>query len=231
MTPLRSARRTDAEAWEIVVRYDRNIKKYAGLLFSLRPRQRKDINIDDAYQQARMAAFRAAQLFDETRGVSFMTPAGYWIRARLLRFFRQTGYKEAGRKPVEELELDYGPGRRAPQWVQNLLRETLIDPCRLVDDACQRERMERLRKVVHLLPERNWNIVYGKFIHGLTLGELSRRFGLCREAVRIITKKSLETLRKGMESQKPRLDFRHGRGSGRIAPCRERTSSSLSASA
>ena len=231
----RKSLRPDREAWSYVLKHDKSITRYASLLFNARRRQGgESITLDDAVQHARMAAFRAAQLFETERGLSFMTLAAYWIRARMRTLFRSRGYAGAGKRVAEEEHLDdrltVGANRvdgqgELPKWLMNILGDKLWEPGRTVERLINREKVEQVQQAFARLPERQRHVLRERFVEERTLGDIGRDLGVCRERVRQLEKAGLDQLRAELVP-----DFCPSRRSARLAAC-ERTSSSTFANA
>lgn len=241
MTPLRPARRDDREAWEYVVKHDESVRKFAAALFNSRRRNGgRSITLEDACQHARLAAFRAAQLFDEQRGLSFMTLAAYWIRARLHKLFQNHGYPGANKRETEELSIDQAQERGVggyPPWLIRLMGNELSEPGSAVDLVIHRERVKRLQVVLSGLPKRHQIVLKARFFECRSLDEVGRCLHITREGARQIEKVALKHLHAGMTALESGVSpdalptFRSSRRSARMASCRARTSSSFSASA
>ncbi|NMC34625.1 MAG: sigma-70 family RNA polymerase sigma factor [Veillonellaceae bacterium] len=231
MTRPRKSLRPDKEAWSYVLKHDKSIRRYASLLFNALRRQGGDrsVTLDDAVQQARMAAFRAAQLFETERGLSFMTLAAYWIHARMRTLFRHRGYTGAGKRVVEEERLDDrltvgsdgvdGRGE-LPKWLMNILGDKLWEPGRTVERLVDREKVEQVQRAFARLPARQRHVLHERFVEERTLDDIGHDLGVCRERVRQLEKAGLDQLRAELVP-----DFCPSRRSARMATC-ERTSSS-----
>lgn len=83
MNEKKASIRSQKDAWLIVTKWHRWILSYVGKEYTRKLRKLSSIIFDrefeDCVQVAHLAAFRAAELFDEERGFSFPTYAKYWI--------------------------------------------------------------------------------------------------------------------------------------------------------
>lgn len=163
---------------------------------------------EDVIQVGRMGLMRAAEMFDESKGVKFATYARWWIDAyikdwcfnqlRTVRIPRSSALKrwKAGKSTVlHALSIDSG---FAP--VDNGNEGNVLDSLGFhvhQDDEIQdTEHLHaRLRSAIRGLPKREAEVLHGRFFQDLTLAELGDKFKLSRERIRQIEANALSKLK------------------------------------
>lgn len=163
---------------------------------------------DDVIQAGRMGLMRAAEKFDDSRGVQFATYARWWIDAyikdlcfnklRAVRIPRNVALKrwKAG-TPVamHATSIDTGFTDRENGGDSHML-DYLGFHSHQEDEQMDTDHLHaRLRSAIRGLPKREAAVLHGRFFDGLTLAQLGAEFGVSRERIRQLEAKALNKLR------------------------------------
>lgn len=149
---------------------------------------------DDAEQEGYLALLRAAELWEEGRGVQFNSYAIRAVTHRVYDFCTRDRLVHVPRHP---------PLRYAAQ-ASRALTVRDIDDCAnslAVDDQGARgtrfeaDEYERLRAAVRQLPEAQRRVIALRYDEELTLAAAGRRLGVSRERVRQVQAEALRSLR------------------------------------
>lgn len=159
-------------------------KKYRGIL------RARGIDQDDAEQVGHVALLRAAEIWDESRGVRFATYAVWSIRHRVELLIRTDGLIHV---PAAHAERFGGRAKRArhPGGIEDALH---VAARREDEDRPEPDEMEKLRDAMRFLSARQQTVVMGR-AEGRTLAEMGERVGLSKERVRQIELAAMEKLR------------------------------------
>ena len=136
------------------------------------------LSLPDLINEGNVGLIRAAEKFDETRGIKFISYAVWWIRERILQALAEE-QKHNSRQLSDEIPSP----------------DNLIAPSGLTGETISAETNQALG----LLGERERLIIERTFgINGqpeMTLEEIGERMGLSRQRVRQIREKSIRKLR------------------------------------
>lgn len=156
-----------------------------------RARHVAGLPLEEAESAGRLGLLRAAELWDETRGIRFNTFAAYWIKQHIFRAAEQWRLVHV---PCHKLhDKSYRPARcfsldsNSNKWNYNPVYEALSIP-----DADRRDEME---VAMRCLRQREREVLKLRFWEGLTLLETGARLGVTRERIRQIEARALEKLR------------------------------------
>jgi len=174
--------RTEKQAWSMVVEHDREILNYARFIVRrLRPSTFRTV-VEDAEQQARLAAFWAALRYDSSRRTMFMTWARYYIWLHVRRGLLRTGLTgEHQFKPqmVSLDSLEYDP---SPLVLEPLSPILLLERDRVV------------REVLDQMPKRLRIIVAHSVLKGRSYRQVGQKLGLSHEAVRRLRNRAVNAI-------------------------------------
>lgn len=176
----------------------------------------RGLSLADLVNEGNLGLLRAAERFDETRGVRFVSYAVWWVRQSILQAIARDAGPSDEAGPLERLSLDEPLDPEAGAT----LEEVVPDERAVSPDA--RAHEEALRHAVDAslmaLPEREQLVLRLYFgLDGeppLALAEIGRRLGVSRERARQIKDRALVLLRAGAG--------RHGLDRFRAAPTRRR---------
>lgn len=205
-------RRSAQESWDLVVANSRSIEKYASLLFNIYSEALSGSTVcrSDTIQQSFLAAFRAAQLFDESRGVRFMTYASKGIRTAVRRVF-SSGLDVV---PVGVVDGDDPTGEHAdpPKWLLALLDVSDWQTEEIVDRIDRVNLYEEVVIALGSLSLRQHTVLDQHYRCGRSYAEIARDLGVCRERTRKLAEEGLELMRSRLrESRDAKMAACHGR--------------------
>jgi len=188
--------RTDREAWELVSSHEEEIRRYARVLArKLRPATMEEA-MKDACGEAKLGAFRAAQLYDPSFGTKFMTMAKYWIRLHVQRhLIGRPGEKKWAQPKVIHID------EQGDEY--DILPPSVVD----FDDIVFRNEARRLlQQALGRLPAIQRKVIRYR-VQGKTFRYIGRSLGVSFEYARQIEAKALGSLaaavRQGVSAAAP----------------------------
>lgn len=163
---------------------------------------------EDVIQAGRMGLMKAAEKFDESRGVKFATYARWWIDAyikdwcfnqlRTVRIPRNSALKlhKAGKAvAMHAASIDTGFAVCDTDHAMPVL-DYLGYTTHQDDEVPDTEHLHaRLRSAIRGLPKREAFVLHGRFFKDLSLAELGETLCVSRERVRQIEAKALGKLK------------------------------------
>lgn len=193
------------------------------------------VSMEECEQEARMALLRCLQRFDTTKYDSFFAYYKQWIRHHLFRFLNKAT-QGAVNKPIaarEKVIFKNARGEELSDKEKRLLMRNLSldEPCGedntlsvaellLNRQGClsgQQKSLENYYKEEHLinhlnellecLGSREKDVLTRRFYGGETLQAVANAYGMSREAIRQIQKKSLKRLRQRAASMQMENPF------------------------
>ena len=187
MGPKRKApRRSRAER-------DRLVEQYFPLVGWCLNRYRhleaiKRLGPDDAHSAGLCGLLRGAELWDETRGVKFIT---YAVRCILshIRNHARTAYLIP--IPTHQMEK----GRKPPGWMHYHDSHSGLPGHLPAPQAPEGPDTEPLTNALRCLDRRTRDVLRRRFWKGQTLLEVGNHYGVSRERIRQIEKEAIEKLR------------------------------------
>ncbi|MDX1579840.1 MAG: RNA polymerase sigma factor RpoD/SigA [Gemmatimonadota bacterium] len=160
--------------------------------------QYRGVPLADLVNEGNIGLLKAAERFDETRGVRFISYAVWWIRQAMSQAIARGSAPAAGRQPpphLVSLETPLGNDRGAR--LQDVVPDLEKEP---PDVTLDREvRRHLLDRGLLTLPSREQYVL--RLYYGLdgdvprTLGEIGAELGVTRERVRQIKDRALARLR------------------------------------
>lgn len=171
------------------------------------------LSLDDLVQEGHLGALMAARRFDPTRGVRFLTYAGWWVKQRMMAALGQDTIfipirtREALRKagelpPCASLDIPVG-SEEDHAWVDLLPGEA---PCVQASAEARDLREQMLRALDQLSTGDRALLIrrYGLEGHREeSLGAVSATLGVTRETVRQRQIKAERRLRRLMRRKRP----------------------------
>ncbi|MGH7540777.1 MAG: sigma-70 family RNA polymerase sigma factor [Gemmatimonadota bacterium] len=159
----------------------------------------RGLSLADLVNEGNLGLLRAAERYDETRGVRFITYASWWVRQSILQAIARSAGPRDRVGPLERLSLDEPIGGEAGATLADLVADDRDDPPE------RRMRRRALRYAVDAslteLPAREQLVLRLYFgLDGeppLPLSEVGRRLGVTRERTRQIKERALARLRSG----------------------------------
>jgi RNA polymerase primary sigma factor len=183
-------------------------RHHTGLVWSIAWRYRfladvgNGCDIDDLFQEGMFGLMRAAETYDPERG-AFSTYAYQWIRqhvtraasdkARVVRIpvHKLDSMRRCGERPRGAVSLDAPLGDDSEMTrLDRLSADTEPD-----SDYCPRLDRQRIAALLDSLPERDRDILRGRFWRNETLLEVGEPWGITRERARQLQNQALQTLR------------------------------------
>lgn len=162
---------------------------------------------DDLVQQAMLGLISAAEKFDPERGFKFVSFAHWWVRQRIGIFVRENRclvnlslyqMRKGHRAYERSLETPIRFGReKMKRRLEDTLVQTTFD--RQDDDSVRSQEATRLRGLLADLPPMQRIVLehrYGIDREELTLAEIGRAYGKCRERIRQIERMALFNMRR-----------------------------------
>lgn len=163
--------------------------------------RRFGVPLQDLVTEGNIGLIRAAERFDDRRGVRFTTYAIWWVKQSIIAALREeTGMDPRGSSGVHHLSLDAPTGYEQHTRLGELVtREPVGDPSRLMEREALRDLLEAS---LTLLDEREATVL--RLSYGLDGGEplrpaeIGSRLDVSRERVRQIRERALARLRGGV---------------------------------
>ncbi len=161
---------------------------------------RSGVPLPDLVTEGNIGLIRAAERFDDRRGVRFTSYAVWWIRQSILAALReQNDMDPGGSSGVHYLSLDAPAGYEERTRLGELVtREPLGDPSNRAERRALRDLLDAS---LTLLDEREATVLrlcYGLDSGGpLSLAEIGALLEVSRERVRQIRERALSRLRGG----------------------------------
>ena len=160
------------------------------------------VPLPDLVTEGNIGLIRAAERFDDRRGVRFTSYAIWWIRQSIVAALRQqAGMDPTGATGVHYLSLDAPAGvDERTQLGELVTREPSGDPA---DRAERNALRDVLEASLTLLDSREASVLrlyYGlaEDREPLSLADIGARLGVSRERVRQIRERALSRLRTGV---------------------------------
>lgn len=152
---------------------------------------------DDIEQVGALAAMRAAQSFDPSRGAQFVTYCFCWLRSTIGRAVKMNDQRRIGNFVSGDMAIGDDDDREL--W--ELLIELAADEC-VSDDVGESDRLDELRRRVERslrrLPARHREVIERRFgMNGHEAGilaDIGVEMGITRERVRQIEAKAMEAI-------------------------------------
>lgn len=195
------------------------------LLATARKYTGRGLDLEDLFQEGARGLMRAAQDFDPSSGLRFLTYAVWWIRQAMMRAIRREGglirlpdnfhYRakksaspEENARAEERKETFYNsrtPIRmdvmKESQDFQNGMRLQLADENPFQDITFEdRKIKQQIEALVDTLPDRQKYVIRRRFgmLNGdpETLQEVADQMNVCRERVRQLENAAMESLKK-----------------------------------
>lgn len=179
--PMVSSVRSDQEAWDLVLQHKRDIERLV-LRYRWNPTSTCRTT-NDFIQDAMLASFRAAQTWDESRGMKFVSWAAMRIRAEIMPRLRDRGLTATDRglhvtsmSSLDKERLcsdgatrswyDFMPASEMPVDEQFLLAE----------------RDSIVRQVIEHLGRRSRQVIE-RYLTGQSGAEVGKKMGFSRQRV------------------------------------------------
>lgn len=179
------------------------------------------IGFEDLIAEGNLGLIEAAQRFDATRGVRFLSYATWWIKKYMLRALDRHSHLTSTPRPANGPRDGETPARATRQRILSLsefmqdsgerdIIETIAsegceDP---EDQILERQLADALASVLHRMPVRERQILTWHF--GLdgspphTLQTIGDAMGLTRERVRQLERRSLDRARRLLQERRGR---------------------------
>jgi RNA polymerase sigma factor (sigma-70 family) len=163
---------------------------------------------EDAVQAGRMGLMRAAEKFDESRGIKFATYARWWIDAyikdycfeqlrtvRIPRNRQMRMWKKGIPVPTHATSIDTGFAVNDRDDGSSIL-DYLGFHAHQEDEQPDTDHLHsRLKSALRGLPAREAAVLHGRFYENRTLAELGEELGVSRERIRQLQLKALAKLK------------------------------------
>lgn len=157
------------------------------------------VPLADLVNEGNLGLLRAAERFDETHGVRFVSYAIWWIRQGMVRAIAQDAELNGGNGALRRLSLDEPLSAESTAALQELVPD---ERCEAPEERVLRTGMRNaVDSSLTDLPEREQLVL--RLYYGLdgappyTLGEVGEHLGVTRERVRQIKGRALARLRAG----------------------------------
>jgi RNA polymerase sigma factor (sigma-70 family) len=138
------------------------VEQNVGLAWAVVNRWRRSgLDVDDLAQAGMIGLCKAARTFDPERG-AFSTYATHWIKAEI-------------RRAAEKLLKHQG--------IASLLDEPPSGRPGVDDEIADHDAMDRVWREVDRLPEKDRQVIRGRFWEGLSQSQISERMGTTRTRV------------------------------------------------
>lgn len=176
------------------------IQSHLKYVFSVAKRYKGyGVPLEDLISEGNLALFKALEMFDETRGVKFISCAIWWIKAAIKKRIQGRGEQQQHELPTDqqqntEKRNTYNEDDDEPD---NIINEHLISY-----EDCEFDKSPMLHKVAHNLLEKlddNGKFIvkasFGIDMSKMTLGEIGDIMHISKERVRKIRDANLRILR------------------------------------
>ena len=171
------------------------------------------IGLEDLISEGNLGLIEAAERFDPSRGVRFLSYASWWIRKYMLRALERHAHLTSSPKPGARASDGAAHARAERQRILSLsdfmqssgerdVIETIASDSVDGPEAqiLATDLVQALGSVLHKLPEREREILSAHFglggTTGRTLHEIGENWGLTRERVRQLERRALERARR-----------------------------------
>lgn len=147
----------------------------------------------DLVSEGNIGLIKAAQKFDESKGVRFISYAVWWIRAYIRNYIDSyQGHMEIPLR--DELRLDNDDDH------EYLEKDDAAQGYYNMEESCVRDKMDTVTELMSCLQEREMSIIlmYFGFLDDhkeKTLDEISSKMGITKERIRQIKDKALIKIR------------------------------------
>jgi RNA polymerase sigma factor (sigma-70 family) len=177
------------------------------------------IGLEDLISEGNLGLIEAAERFDPSRGVRFLSYASWWIRKYMLRALERHAHLTSSPKPAAQGSDGDSPARVERQRILSLgdfmqssgerdVIETIASEAAPGPEAriLATDLVQALVSVLHKLPEREREILVAHFgldgVPGRTLQEIGETLGLTRERVRQLERRALERARRLLQERR-----------------------------
>lgn len=157
----------------------------------------RGLSLADLVNEGNLGLLRAAERFDESRNVRFVSYAVWWVRQAILQAIARDAAPRSEAGPLERLSLDEPLGPGAGATLEDVVPdERTVPPERRIRRAALRHAVDAS---LTELPEREQLVL--RLYYGLdgesplTLAEVGGRLGVSRERARQIKDRALARLR------------------------------------
>lgn len=189
--------------------YERLANSHLALVVSVAKKYaRRGAGVDDLVQEGNVGLLKAIDHFDPKKGTRLSTYAVWWIQAYIKRYLQNNRSQVRGGDDEREILSDF--------WLDSLIekdsnitfQDKLVDENADTEQAYYKEEKARnVRAALHRVKKRlgslSWDILQDRLTQEspLSLEEIGKRWGVSRERVRQVEKKTISFLSRYLEAQ------------------------------